>query len=202
MKILRSPLFALIVAVLVSLVIAGSVAATPKTADDGRFDPSFKDPFTYFNEDLEIYNDVQTVFAEPDGHVIVGGALRHKHLDPYTHDAFVRLNKHGRIVHRYPELTAYSDQRFAGEFNGLTIVSQTDRRILLGGFFSVGTNNVDGANIARLMPDGVTFDATFRATTDWGVGAVALQPNGKIIISGDFSVVNGETRRGMVRLEP
>jgi len=169
---------------------------------NGRLDPTFKSPFTFHDETRDAHTDVRTVFIEPDGHVIVGGTLLGKTLDPGHGDAFVRLNKQGRIVHRYTELIQYADDRFAGELHGLTIVPQPDGKILLGGFFGVRTNYEGGANIARLMPDGVTFDPGFRATADWGVGAIAFQADGKIIIGGDFSRVNGQPRHGIARLEP
>ncbi len=80
------------------------------------------------------------------------------------------------------------------------IVVQPDGRILVGGYFSM----YDGAarnGIARLNPDG-TLDATFDPGqgANLGVSAIALQPDGKILVGGTFYEFNGIQRGGITRL--
>jgi uncharacterized delta-60 repeat protein len=81
-------------------------------------------------------------------------------------------------------------------------VRQPDGRIIAGGQF-VGVNGVPRRNIARLNADG-SVDADF--DTSWGandfVSEVALQPDGKVLLCGAFTVVNGQPRHGLARLHP
>ncbi|MEN9573245.1 MAG: hypothetical protein RL514_1100 [Verrucomicrobiota bacterium] len=73
-------------------------------------------------------------------------------------------------------------------------------RIVIGGSFL----RVDGTNrsrIARLNPDG-SLDTAFNpgAGADNPVYAIAIQPDDKIIIAGDFATFNGTSRNRIVRL--
>ncbi len=85
-----------------------------------------------------------------------------------------------------------------GDVNAVAI--QADGKILIGGAF----RNVAGtgrAGIARLNADG-TLDTSFNpgAGTDFDVFVIALQPDGKILIGGDFSTFNTVSRNGVARL--
>ena len=85
------------------------------------------------------------------------------------------------------------------------IAVQRDGKILLGGFF----NQILGVprnGIARINPDG-TLDDTFNANigNQGYVIAMAIQPDGKILVSGYFSAsgtIGGQTRGNMARLDP
>ncbi|MBE7502007.1 MAG: immunoglobulin domain-containing protein [Verrucomicrobiales bacterium] len=82
------------------------------------------------------------------------------------------------------------------------IAVQPDGRILLGGSFG----SVDGVSlgrIARLNPEGavdVSFQPGAGANND--VRAIAVQPDGRIVVGGDFTVVDGASRRRVARLLP
>jgi len=89
------------------------------------------------------------------------------------------------------------------------IVVQPNGQILIGGSFSQ-YNNTNRNCLARLNPDG-SVDSTF----DPGVGPVdqddasstainsmALQPNGQIVIGGDFTTYGGVSRNFIARLNP
>ncbi|MBZ5734956.1 delta-60 repeat domain-containing protein [Nocardioides sp. TRM66260-LWL] len=84
--------------------------------------------------------------------------------------------------------------------------AQPDGRVLIGG----GFRTFDGqaaVGLTRLMPDG-TRDADFTAALGTGfdyssVRAIALQPDGRIIVGGGFSTVSGTTGiNQIVRLDP
>ncbi len=79
-------------------------------------------------------------------------------------------------------------------------VVQPDGKVLIGGFFDevLGTNR---SRIARLNPDG-SHDSFFNpgAGADNPVYAMALQPDGRILVAGGFSSFNSITRPGVVRL--
>lgn len=79
-----------------------------------------------------------------------------------------------------------------------------DGRVVLGGQFSA-IDGVPRANLARIRP-GVTnpgslfVDSTFVADADASVQAVAILPDGKIVVGGYFDEVGGVARRGLARL--
>jgi uncharacterized delta-60 repeat protein len=79
-------------------------------------------------------------------------------------------------------------------------LEQPDRRILVFGGFRV-VNGVGRVSIARLNPDG-SVDSSFtpKPGPDGPIFAVALQADGKILIGGDFSLVDGINRQGAARL--
>jgi uncharacterized delta-60 repeat protein len=79
-------------------------------------------------------------------------------------------------------------------------IPQSDGKVIVVGNFSY-IGNVERAGIARLNVDG-TLDPTF----DPGTGAngpinlVAAQSDGKVLVVGPFTSVNGTTRNGVARL--
>ncbi|MEY2505017.1 MAG: trimeric autotransporter adhesin, partial [Verrucomicrobiota bacterium] len=85
--------------------------------------------------------------------------------------------------------------------NGLVMGSalQPDGKLLIVGQFSE-VHGVSRHGIARLNGDG-TLDLSFDpgAGADVGVGPIALQADGKIIIAGFFHTVNGITSAGLAR---
>ncbi len=90
------------------------------------------------------------------------------------------------------------------------IVKQADGKILVGGQFTVA-NNSGRVSIVRFNPDG-TVDQTFNppdlyALTNSGylissvfIQAMAVQTDGKILVSGTFARVNTEIGNGFLRL--
>ena len=79
---------------------------------------------------------------------------------------------------------------------------QPDGRIIIGGEFT----HVDGValnHIARLNADG-SLDTTFAPGTgfDGTVYALALQPDGNVVVGGAFQSFNAYTRPGLTRLDP
>src|SRR5262245_43092698 len=81
------------------------------------------------------------------------------------------------------------------------IAVQVDGKIVVGGAFSQVGGQARG-NIARFNADG-SLDQTFlvsRVGANGDVLAVAVQPDGKIVICGDFTTVNGTSRNRLARL--
>lgn len=91
-----------------------------------------------------------------------------------------------------------------------SILIQPDGRIVVGGDFAT-INDVLRPHIARLNSDG-SLDPTFAPAmgpdsevgewTGLGCNAMALQPDGKILIAGQFWSVNGVRRGVVARLNP
>jgi uncharacterized delta-60 repeat protein len=77
-----------------------------------------------------------------------------------------------------------------------------NNKVLVGGNFS-SVQSAPFNRIARLMADG-SVDTSFNPGTgaNGPVEAIALQPNGQILIGGSFTSVNGQTCNRVARLHP
>lgn len=80
------------------------------------------------------------------------------------------------------------------------IATQPDQKTILAGRFELLNTTVRGS-IARINPDG-SLDTGFNAAVEPGgeVHTVAVQSDGKLIIGGRFTSINGTTRTGIARL--
>jgi uncharacterized delta-60 repeat protein len=80
------------------------------------------------------------------------------------------------------------------------IAIQSDGKIIIGGTFT--TYNGTAINrIARINTNG-TIDTSFNPGTGFnnGVISIVIQPNGKIIVGGNFTTFNGVTRNRIAKL--
>jgi uncharacterized delta-60 repeat protein len=82
----------------------------------------------------------------------------------------------------------------------LTLALQPDNKVIIGGDFTT-FNTISRTHIARLNTNG-TLDTTFNpgSGADAPVMAVAVQPNGKILMGGSFGTVNSFSRSRIARL--
>lgn len=143
-------------------------------------------PDTSFNfTNTSSLGRVSSIALQSDGKVIIGSQFYSRKI--------ARLNANGSL-----------DSSFnpsAGPDDGVTSVAlQPDGKLLIGGYFGA----VDGTNrngIARLNANG-SLDNTFDpgGGSNGGVTALALQSNGKVVIGGDFTTVNGMNRNHTARL--
>jgi uncharacterized delta-60 repeat protein len=81
-----------------------------------------------------------------------------------------------------------------------SVLLQVDGKILIGGNFTL-VNNVARGGVARLNPNG-SLDTSFNpgSGANGPVNAMALQPDGKVIIAGDFAFFNTFARNRIARL--
>lgn len=86
--------------------------------------------------------------------------------------------------------------------NVLTLVVDTLGRVIAGGTFTTA-GNTNRSYIVRLNSDG-TVDTTFNPLNGFNnqVEALALQPDGKILVGGRFTAYGGVERRYVARLHP
>ncbi|HEY5909286.1 MAG TPA: hypothetical protein VJA21_01640 [Verrucomicrobiae bacterium] len=84
----------------------------------------------------------------------------------------------------------------------VALARQPDGNLLVGGQFS-GYNGRLRRHIARLLPTGA-LDERFNPGlgVDGHVYAVALQPNGQVLVGGSFSVFDTQACSSLVRLNP
>lgn len=133
---------------------------------------------------------VLTLAVQPDGKILVGGLFWT--INTVTRQRVARLNTDGSL-----------DKTFALDGTNSwvnTLAVQQDGKILLGGYFTV-VNKVERNRIARLNVDG-SLDKTFDPGKgmDESVHKLVALPNGKVIVGGEFRVVNGVRRSGIAQL--
>jgi len=147
-------------------------------------------------------NSVFSVAVQADGKIVVGGAFTT--LGGVTVNRIARLNADGT---RDAAFTTNTGTGFNSTV--LSVAVQADGKIVVGGQFTA-LNGVTVNGIARLNPDG-TPDTAFTTNTGTGftgtgfpsyVGTVAVQADGKIVVGGFFTTLNGVTVNGIARLNP
>ncbi|NUP96162.1 MAG: delta-60 repeat domain-containing protein [Planctomycetaceae bacterium] len=153
---------------------------------NGAVDPSFVPPT------LGILN---AMALQPDGRVIVAGQF--SIVEGERRAQLARLNADGTL-----DLSFNPGEGPGGvpEPEVSAVEVQPDGRILVGGHFR-RMNGVTRWRIARLMPDG-SLDASFDPGTgfDSYVSALAVQPDGAVIVAGDFFSINGTSAMHLARL--
>jgi uncharacterized delta-60 repeat protein len=104
-------------------------------------------------------------------------------------------------------LTILDNDTPAGAGKGINgdifaVAPQPDGRIIVGGLFTK-VDGVDRPYFARLQPD-TTLDPTFPPGTGPAgpVGRILPQPDGRLLILGSFSSVDGTPRTNIARLFP
>ncbi len=136
---------------------------------------------------------VSSVALQPDGKVLIGGAFTM--VNGTARSRIARLNADGSTDYSFAN-------GLAGANNSvLSVALQPDGKVLIGGVFST-VNGTARGRIARLNADG-TLDTGFGnglAGANGTVLSVAFQPDGKVLIGGDFTAVNGTARGRIARL--
>lgn len=144
-----------------------------------------------FNPGTGTISEINTIAIQPDGKIVIGGNFSVYNGIPRNNIA--RLNANGSLDSTFNPGT--------GTNNPInSIVIQTDGKIIIGGMFT-SYNGSARNRIARLNADG-TLDITFNPGTgaNSDVNTIAIHPNGKIIIGGNFTNYNSTTRNRIVRL--
>lgn len=159
----------------------------PAHAEPGDLDLSF-DPGS------SVDDAVLTTAVQNDGRVLIGGLFRSVHGALRT--GLARLDADGSTDESFPGDLA------GGSISVNDIILQPDQKILVGGSFT-NINGLARGHLARLEADG-SVDNSFLARlgdgTSVNVSKLALQSDGKIIVAGSFTSVNGVSRTGLARL--
>lgn len=140
-------------------------------------------------------HDIRSMHVQADGKILIGGILSTYNGQPANF--FCRIDSTGAYDASFLMGTGPNNEVLA-------ITTQPDGKILIGGFFSQ-YNGVLKRGFARLHPNG-TLDTTFTHGGDgpqFGPDAIAVLPDGRIIIGGSFNSWNGDTNiKKVVRLLP
>ena len=151
---------------------------------DGSLDGSFNPNANSY----VICSAIQT-----NGQIVIGGSFTA--VGGTAHNYIARLNADGTV-----------DASFNPSANGpvQNLAIQADGKIVIGGTFNV-MGGVSRNGIARLNADG-TLDVGFNPNAGSGslsygiVYSAAIQPDGKIVIGGNFNLVGGVSRNYIARL--
>ncbi|MGD9590003.1 MAG: FG-GAP-like repeat-containing protein [Pyrinomonadaceae bacterium] len=142
------------------------------------------------------FGRIDAVKIQQDGKIVIGGNF--SIYNGTARNRFVRINTDGSLDVNFEPV-------FGNDLAGggaMVVDLLPDGQILIGGGFTT-YNGVSRHGIARINAD-ASLDAAFHpgagpiGGTD--VGAVAVQPDGKILISGGFTVFNGVGRNRIARV--
>ncbi len=153
---------------------------------DGSLDTSF-DPKDGFN------NVVHSVALQPNGKIVIGG--RFTSFNGTSRNLIARLNADGSLDTSFNPGTG-----FRGVYV-MSVATQSDGKIIAGGDFDI-FNGTFRLNIARLNADG-SLDTSYNLIPGFFgsyVFFVAVQPNGKIIVGGDFHAYNDRRINNIARI--
>ena len=146
--------------------------------------------FAYYRANLNF--NPEKILIQPDGKIIVGGT-----------DEIVRVNSNGTLDSTFSAGTT--------TYNGIPVIRclaiDSNNKILIGGAF-VTYNGQNIKRIIRLNTNG-TIDSTFNIGTGFahisssiydGVNSMVIQSDGKIVVGGEISSLNGIAVPKVVRL--
>lgn len=145
------------------------------------------------------FDRVNSVAVQPNGRILIGGSFYS--FSGTSVQNILRLNTDGSIDSSFttPAFTVFN-----GRSEIFAIALQADGKILLAGRFST-VGGVARPTLVRLNADG-SVDSTFQ-TPFQNQGstayALALQPDGRILVGGSMQIVEGESiYNSLVRLHP
>jgi uncharacterized delta-60 repeat protein len=153
----------------------------------------------YWKPNLENWDDEQSVRSiaiQQDDKAIIGGYFFG--IDGLLRTSIARLNTDGSLDMDFePDVGGYTYDELGSV---MSIALQPDGKIIMGGYFG-SINGVTRRGIGRLNSDS-TLDMDFNpnASNEAYIYALALQPDGKILVGGDFTTMNGTARNGLARL--
>jgi uncharacterized delta-60 repeat protein len=165
---------------------------------DGTLDSSFLNGLSGVKFPLigRDYGFVFSVAVQRDSKVLIGGWFTE--VNGESRNGIARLDPDGAL-----------DRSFLGELSGFygdyplvsSVSVQSDGKVLVGRNFTT-VNGVGRNYIARLNPDG-TLDSTFQNGLSGAnniVRSIAVQSDGKVLIGGEFTAINGVPAAGIARL--
>ncbi|MDH4473261.1 MAG: T9SS type A sorting domain-containing protein [Fluviicola sp.] len=134
---------------------------------------------------------VAIVKIQPNGKLLVGGNFAS--FNGTAANMLIRLNSDGTIDPGFQIGTGFSSSLSSNWTPGIVkaIAVQPDGKIYVGGFFDQ-FNGIPANNLVRLNVDG-TLDTSFDAgaSTDRTIHCMVLQPDGKLLIGGNFFSYGG-----------
>jgi uncharacterized delta-60 repeat protein len=144
-----------------------------------------------------VNGEVLAIVIQPDGKIVIGG--RFSAVNGIARNNIARLNGDGTLDRTFADQLA---QGVNGQVNALAI--QPEGGIIVGGTFTQA-GQFETLNLARYDAEG-SVDQTFGGAdaaergANGNVYALAVQPDGKIVVGGNFNAIFGQPRRSIARL--
>ncbi|MFN8923071.1 MAG: delta-60 repeat domain-containing protein, partial [Sphingobacteriia bacterium] len=153
---------------------------------DGSLDVNFNPTGSGAND------EVSAVIVQSDGKVLIGGKFTS--YNGTARNRIARLNSDGSLDVNFNPIGSGAND----EISALAL--QAGGKVVIGGEFT-SYNGTSRSRIARLNADG-SLDTGFNPGTgpDDAVFALALQPDGKVLIGGALTSFSGVTRNKIARL--
>jgi len=150
---------------------------------DGSKDTSFQNGFDT--------GAVESFVIQSDGKILVGGTFTT--FSGSSQNNLIRLNSDGS-----KDTSFNIGSGFGPGVNSIAI--QSNGKVLVGGGFTTFTGSTQN-RLIRLNSDG-SKDSTFDIGSGFNgnVNAVAIQPDGKILVGGDFVIFTGSSQNYLIRL--
>ncbi|TDE06043.1 T9SS sorting signal type C domain-containing protein [Flavobacterium sandaracinum] len=156
-----------------------------RLSEQGILDSSFNTAAAGAN------NSIKTAVVQPDGKIVIAGVFTN--YNDVVRNRIVRIQANGEIDAAFAIGAGFNNQVYA-------LALQPDGKIIVSGNFT-SYNGILINRIVRLLPDG-TLDSGFAigSGADAIVDCILLQPDGKIVLGGQFTLFNGLSHNRMVRL--
>lgn len=192
-----------------SYMYTGEAARFVTVQADGKAIMGFLNGFRRFNVDAtpdigqvtDTNGTVHCMVLQPDGKILIGGNF--SSIGGQPREGIARINANGTVEDTSTFNIGTGVVHLSTGGGGVhSMALQPDGKILIGGIFTT-VNGLSRNYIARLLPDGTVEDTT---TFNTGAGpntyirAISIQADGKILIGGDFTTVNGLPRKCLARL--
>jgi uncharacterized delta-60 repeat protein len=158
---------------------------------DGSNDTSFSPP----NQSTASVNNFSAVI-QTDGKTVIGGQFTQ--IGTAARGRIARLNPNGSLDPTFNPPGGANNRV-------LDLDVQPDGKVVIVGDFTSVNGNAARKYLARLNADG-SLDASFAPVVNTppfsitNLTSVKIQPDGKILISGNLTAVNGIPRKGYARL--
>ena len=131
-----------------------------------------------------------------DGKIIIGGTYTNFFSTSSIRNSLIRLNASGA-----EDTTFYNNSKGVSNLPNSIILKSNNNIVVGGGIISLGTSTRN--MIFSLNPDG-TEDTAFYTNLGTGfntaVNSISLQSDGKLLVAGNFTSLNGNVRNHMTRL--
>jgi uncharacterized delta-60 repeat protein len=167
--------------------LGAQISATVTIADDEL--PTVVD--ASFNPGTGANNDVFALALQPDDKILIAGQFTA--FNGTNRSRIARLHADGSLDLSFDPGTGANGDIYA-------VAVQTNGQVLIGGSFTA-VNGTTLYRVARLNADG-SVDPGFNVgvSVNNELRAIAVQPDGRIVIAGRFTSVAGEPRSRVARL--
>lgn len=177
-----------------SILIAGDFGDIGGVARIGLARINYNGTLHPFNANIAPATALHAIAVRPDGKIAFGG-FSFATVGGVARNYIAQVNGDGTLD------AAFVPALFNGRIRALAL--QADGKLIVGGDFQ----NVDGIpwrNVARLNTNG-SNDAGFHplaGPVTRNVYAVAVQPDGKILVGGNFDTISATSQPRLARLNP